>query len=122
MRALFFVALTACGGQRATESPSPLPSASASTPASVDSSTPVAGASSCTKDADCVITNLGTCCTACAEEPHAVSREDLEGRNTHCGIVECMKPSPPAGGCPQTQNPDLYKAICSKAQCVAVKK
>ncbi|HEY2364829.1 MAG TPA: hypothetical protein VGH87_00540, partial [Polyangiaceae bacterium] len=118
LRTLFFVMLTACGARQSSSPPSPLPSP----PTSTDTSTAVDGSSSCTKDAECTITARGPCCTACATAPRAISRQDLEGDETHCGVVECMKPEPPPGGCPRTESTELYKAVCSNARCVAVKK
>ncbi|MBS2030475.1 MAG: hypothetical protein JST54_21410 [Deltaproteobacteria bacterium] len=70
----------------------------------------------CVRDADCVITDLGSCC-GCRSDPEAKPKAEAQAQRSRCAKVDCAPPEPP---CPPTKaNPDL-RAICRAGAYVAV--
>jgi hypothetical protein len=124
-----FVALAACGSQKAptqTQTPTPsqtqapAPTASqAVTPAPTASQTLAATPTACKANDDCAMSNLGDCCLPCSLPPFAGLKSAVDGLASRCARVHCSTREPQE--CKPTESLDVYHAECQHDACVAVR-
>jgi hypothetical protein len=83
--------------------------------------TPSGGYTSCTSDADCVVTTFGGCCACCPDTPRAVPASKLEAQRTSCARADCATCSDRID-CPKTEPVSAFVARCQDGTCAALRK
>jgi len=74
----------------------------------------------CTRDADCTVSNFGSCCSSCGSSAYATSTKDLAARNRICSVVDCAMDQ--RESCPPSVPASLYRAVCRAGTCAGVKR
>jgi hypothetical protein len=74
----------------------------------------------CTRDADCVVSNFGSCCSSCQSSAYATSKRAIDARNHRCAIVDCAMDQ--LERCAPIVDAALYRAVCRAGTCAGVKR
>jgi hypothetical protein len=80
----------------------------------------LASSASCSKDADCMVTNFGGCCASCSDTAHAMSTRDYQTQMHRCAILDCTAGEREV--CPPIVSAELYRAVCRAGTCAGIKR
>lgn len=92
----------------------PPPTVTPTAPATLTSS------EACSRDADCVVSNFGGCCSSCQSTAYATTKRELDARNRRCAIVDCAMDR--RERCEPVVDASLYRAVCRAGTCAGVKR
>src|SRR5215471_6045301 len=80
--------------------------------------TPSGGYTSCTADADCVVTTWNGCCACCPSEPRALPSAKLDEQQKRCAAASCAACSDRLD-CPKSAPVSSFVAKCKDGTCAA---
>lgn len=75
----------------------------------------------CSADADCVITTFAGCCACCDGAPHALPLHIAERERNRCAAVECRACSEGVQ-CAEHEPEGAFVARCKEGTCVSEKR
>lgn len=75
----------------------------------------------CSADADCVVTTFSGCCAYCEGAPKAMAKSILEQQQNRCAAVDCKAP-PENVLCAHHEPADAFVARCKDGTCVSAKR
>src|SRR5262245_2937835 len=82
---------------------------------------PSGGYTTCTSDAECVVTTWSGCCACCPGEPRALPSAKLEDQQKRCAAAACAACSDRLD-CPKSPPVSAFVARCNEGTCAAVPK
>ncbi len=75
--------------------------------------------STCTRDEDCAMSTVRSCCSPCGSPPFADSKRNVDALKNRCNAARCARTEPQE--CKPTEDVSAYHAVCRDSACVAAR-